>query len=73
MRNIEIVGYGTYIPENVVIFGNQKRHRIAKDDNTSQIDMAIEAINKALKMSNLNIKDIDCIVSTSAVCAQLIP
>lgn len=73
MRNIEIVGYGTYIPENVVIFGNQKRHRIAKDDNISQIDMAIEAINKALKMSNLNIKDIDCIVSTSAVCAQLIP
>ena len=34
MRNIEIVGYGAYIPENVVIFGNQKRHRIAKDDNT---------------------------------------
>ena len=25
MRNIEIVGYGTYIPENIVKFGNTKR------------------------------------------------
>ena len=73
MRNIEIVGYGTFIPENIMKFGNQKRHRIAKDDNTSQIDMAVKAINKALKNSNLNIEDIDCIVSASAVCAQLIP
>ena len=62
MRNIEIVGYGTFIPENIVKFGNQKRHRIAKDDSTSQIDMAVEAIKKTLKNSNLNIEEIECIV-----------
>ena len=73
MRNIKIAGYGTYIPENFVKFGNQIRHRVVKEDNITQIDMAVEAINKALENAKLEIEDIDCIVSTSAVCAQLIP
>ena len=73
MRNIEIVGYGTYVPENIVKFENQIRHRVAKTDKISQIDMAVNAIEQALKNAKITIKDIDCIVSTSAVCAQLIP
>lgn len=73
MRRIEIIGYGTYVPETYVKFGDQIRHRVKEGSKTTQIDMAVIAIHNALKNANLDIKDIDCIVSTSAVCAQLIP
>ena len=71
MRNLKILGYGTYIPQNIVKFGNQIRHRV--NNGETQIDMAEKAIYSALKKASLTIDDIDCIVSASAVYAQPIP
>lgn len=73
MRNIEIIGYGMYVPENIVEIDGQIRHRVRKEDNETQIGMAVKAINKAFENTGLKIEDIDCIVSASAVCVQLIP
>lgn len=71
MRNIKIIGYATYLPSNKVEFGNQTRYRIS--DNETQIDMNVKACKKALEVANLNISQIDLIISASAVMAQLLP
>ena len=71
MRNIKIIGYGNYLPENIVIFDGEKRYRCNGDE--TQLDMAVKAAKKALKNAKLDIKDIDCIVSSSAVIMQPIP
>lgn len=71
MKNIEIIGYGTYLPNNKVEFGNQTRYRV--NDEESQIDMNVKACKKALEVAKLNISDIDLIISASAVMAQLLP
>ena len=71
MRNIKIIGYGGYVPDNKVIFEGGTRPR-CKDGET-QLDMAVKACNEALEKAHINIKDIDCIVSTSAVGVQPIP
>lgn len=70
MRNIKIVGYGAYLPDNIVMFGDEIRYW-CKEEN--QLDMAELACVRALEASNLKITDIDCIVSTSAVGIQPIP
>lgn len=71
MRNIKIAGYGTYIPDTVVTFKDQTRHRVMGDETL--VDMATKAVNSAMENANLKIEDIDLIVSTSAVGAQPIP
>ena len=71
MRNIKIIGYGGYLPDNKVMFDGETRHR-CKDGET-QLDMAVKACEEALETAKLNIRDIDCIVSTSAVGVQPIP
>ena len=71
MKNFKIIGYGAYIPRNVVKFGDQTRYRV--NDGETQIDMAVKACNIALKRANLKIEDIDLIISASAVMAQLLP
>ena len=71
MRNIEIIGYGNYLPKNVVEFDGEKRYRC--NGSETQLDMAVKAAKKALEKANLDIKDIDCIVSASAVIMQPIP
>ena len=73
MRNVEITGYGYYVPEHTVEFDGQIRHRIPEGSNETQLSMAVEAANAALKNASVEIKDIDCIVSASAVGIQPIP
>ena len=71
MRRIKIIGYGTYLPENKIMFDDQVRYRCSKD--VSMIDMAEAATKEALVSSGLTMKDIDLILYGGAVCAQLIP
>jgi len=71
MRNIKIIGYGNYLPNNVLEFEREKRYRC--NGFETHLDMAVKASNKALENAKLTIKDIDCIVSASAVVMQLIP
>lgn len=71
MRNIKIVGYGGYLPNNIVTFHNETRYWCL--DGETQLDMAVKACEKALEKANLKVEDIDCIVSTSAVGVQPIP
>ncbi|MCR4703467.1 MAG: 3-oxoacyl-ACP synthase [Saccharofermentans sp.] len=73
MRNVEIKGYGYYVPEETVEFDGQIRHRIPSGSKETQLSMAVEAALAALKKASIDIKDIDCIVSASAVGIQPIP
>ena len=71
-RHVEIAGYGVYLPKNTVQFKDQTRYRVVENEET-QLDLAEAAIQRALENANLNIKDIDCLVSASAVGVQPIP
>ena len=71
MRNIKIIGYGNYLPKNVVEFDGETRYRC--NGTETQLDMAVKAAKKALAKAKMDIRDIDCIVSSSAVIMQPIP
>lgn len=71
MRNIKIVGYGGYLPNNKVIFNGETRYW--RLEGETQLDMAVIACNRALENAKLKINDIDCIISTCAVGIQPIP
>ncbi|WP_000141188.1 3-oxoacyl-[acyl-carrier-protein] synthase III C-terminal domain-containing protein [Streptococcus sp. SK140] len=71
-RHVEIAGYGAYLPKNTVQFKDQTRYRVVENEET-QLDLAEAAIQRALENANLSIKDIDCLVSASAVGVQPIP
>lgn len=71
MRNIKIIGYGNYVPKNIVEFDGEKRYRC--NGSETQLDMAVKAAKKALEKAKLDIEEIDCIVSASAVIMQPIP
>ena len=71
-RHVEIAGYGVYLPKNTVQFKDQTRHRVVENEET-QLDLAEAAIQAALENANLIMKDIDCLVSASAVGVQPIP
>lgn len=71
IRNCRITGYGTYLPINTVTFAGETRYRIS--GNETQLSMAVEACQQAIRVAKLNIEDIDCIVSASAVDIQPIP
>jgi 3-oxoacyl-[acyl-carrier-protein] synthase-3 len=71
MRRLKIIGYGTYLPDNTINFGNQTRYRMLDDDN--QVKMCAKACINAIKNANLDIKDIDLIICASAIMAQLLP
>ncbi len=73
MRKVEITGYGYYVPAETVEFGGQIRHRVPKGGSDTQLSMAVAAAKAALANSGLEITDIDCIVSASAVGVQPIP
>ena len=60
MRRIKIIGYGTYLPENKIMFDDQVRYRCGKD--VSMIDMAEAATKEALVSAGLTMKDIDLIL-----------
>ena len=71
-RHVEIAGYGVCLPKNTVQFKDQTRHRVVENEET-QLDLAESAIQAALENANLSMKDIDCLVSASAVGVQPIP
>lgn len=71
MRNCRIAGYGYYLPKNTVKFGDQIRYR--SNEQETELFMAVKAVNSALKNAGLKAKDIDLIVSASAVGVQPIP
>ena len=71
-RHVEIAGYGVCLPKNTVQFKDQTRYRVVENEET-QLDLAEAAIQAALGNANLSIKDIDCLVSASAVGVQPIP
>jgi 3-oxoacyl-[acyl-carrier-protein] synthase-3 len=71
IRRCRISGYGTYLPTKTVTFGGETRYRISGKE--TQLSMAVEACSQAIKTAKLNIQDIDCIVSASAVDIQPIP
>ena len=58
--------------KHTVQFKDQTRYRVVENEET-QLDLAEGAIQRALEHANLNIKDIDCLVSASAVGVQPIP
>ncbi len=70
MRNCKIAGYGYYLPDNTVSFGDQTRYRAT---NETQLFMASEAAKNAIANADLNTNDIDLIISASAVGIQPIP
>lgn len=69
-NRVKIVGYSYYIPNHKVVFGNQIRWR---EEEKTQLDMAELVSKEVLQKTSLSIKDIDLIVSTSAVGVQPIP
>lgn len=71
-RHVEIAGYGVCLPKNTVQFKDQTRYRVVENEET-QLDLAEAAIQAALDNANLSVKDIDCLVSASAVGVQPIP
>lgn len=71
-RHVEIAGYGICLPKHTVQFKDQTRYRVVENEET-QLDLAEGAIHRALEHANLDIKDIDCLVSASAVGVQPIP
>ena len=71
-RHVEIAGYGVCLPKNTVQFKDHTRHRVVENEET-QLDLAEAAIQAALENANLSMKDIDCLVSASAVGVQPIP
>ena len=71
-RHVEIAGYGICLPKHTVQFKDQTRYRVVENEET-QLDLAERAIQRALEHANLDIKDIDCLVSASAVGVQPIP
>lgn len=71
IRPCKISGYGTFLPEKTVMFGDQTRYRVGSE--TTQLDMLSHAASMALERSGVDIPDIDCIISASAVGVQPIP
>ncbi|MBQ7266561.1 MAG: 3-oxoacyl-ACP synthase [Firmicutes bacterium] len=70
MKNVKILGYGTYLPKNKVIYNGCTRYR---ENEKNQIEMAEIAAKEALKKADITVEDIDLIIFASAVPAQLIP
>ncbi|WP_396600028.1 3-oxoacyl-[acyl-carrier-protein] synthase III C-terminal domain-containing protein [Frigoribacterium sp. R86507] len=71
MKNCQIAGWGTYLPDEVVTFGAQTRYRVA--DHTSQLDMLAAAAEQALERAGLRPDDVDCVIAACAAGVQPIP
>lgn len=71
MKNCQIAGWGTYLPDEVVTFGSQTRYRIA--DHTSQLDMLAAAAEQALERAGVRPDDVDCVIAACAAGVQPIP
>ncbi|MFJ4038918.1 3-oxoacyl-ACP synthase III family protein [Microbacterium sp. NPDC090007] len=71
VRPCRLTGWGTYLPDQMLTFGNQTRHRIP--DGMSQLDMLAAAAENALRRAGLRADDIDCVIAACAAGVQPIP
>lgn len=71
LRPCRLAGWGTYLPDRVVTFGEQTRFRIP--DGMSQLDMLAAAAEEALRRAELDADDIDCVIAACAAGVQPIP
>ncbi|WP_295840772.1 3-oxoacyl-[acyl-carrier-protein] synthase III C-terminal domain-containing protein [uncultured Microbacterium sp.] len=71
VRPCRLAGWGTYLPDRVVTFGEQTRYRIP--DGMSQLDMLAAAAQDALRRAGLDAEDVDCIIAACAAGVQPIP
>ncbi len=71
LRPCRLAGWGTYLPDGLITFGTQTRHRIP--DGMSQLDMLAAAAEEALRRADLRPDDIDCIIAACAAGVQPIP
>lgn len=71
MRNCEIAGWGTWLPERTVRFGDEVRYRI--EDDVSHLDMLAEACERALGHAGIAADDVDLVLGASAAGIQPIP
>ncbi|AXH96060.1 3-oxoacyl-[acyl-carrier-protein] synthase III C-terminal domain-containing protein [Ornithinimicrobium avium] len=71
MRNCEIAGWGSYLAERVVTFGDQTRYRVT--DGVTQLDMLERAARGALDRAGLEAGDVDCVIGAVAADLQPIP
>lgn len=71
MRTLKIAGWGTWLPERVVRFGDQTRHRV--DDDVSQLDMLAAASERALARAGVAPDELDGVIAAVAAGVQPIP
>ncbi|MBO9626857.1 MAG: hypothetical protein J7484_10830 [Microbacterium sp.] len=71
MRNCEIVGWGTVLPEGTVRFGDEVRYRIA--DDVTHLDMLAGACERALARAGVSADELDLVIGASAAGVQPIP
>ena len=64
IRSLRIAGYGSFLPDRTVSFGEHTRYRIP--DDLSQLDMLTAAANQALARAGIAGTDLDCIMGASA-------
>lgn len=71
MRHCEIVGTGTWLPEQTVAFGDHTRHRISPHE--SHLDALATAARRALDAAGLTAEDLDLVIGAVAAGVQPIP
>ena len=71
MKNCEIAGWGSVLPDRAVRFGDEVRYRIA--DDVSHLDMLAKACTRALAHAGIGIDDVDLVLGASAAGIQPIP
>lgn len=71
MKSCRIAGFGTYLPETKVVYGNQTRHRIPAD--IAHLDMLEAAARQSLDAAGLGPSQVDCVIFASAAGVQPIP
>lgn len=71
IRSCRIAGYGAFLPDNVVKFGEHTRYRIP--DDMSHLEMLTTAAQRALDKAGIAGEDLDCIIGASAAGVQPIP
>ncbi|WP_144872552.1 3-oxoacyl-ACP synthase III family protein [Microbacterium sp. 1.5R] len=71
MRNCEIVGWGTSLPDRTVRFGDEVRYRIA--DDVSHLDMLVDAAGRALAGAGIVADEVDLVLGAVAAGIQPIP
>lgn len=71
LRAIAILGFGTSLGSQQIDFEDGTRHRVGP--NQDQLSLALEAIEIALAKANSEARELDLIVSASAVAYQPIP